>query len=211
MAITIFLITFAIIFLVNLIPAFGPPTWMVLSFIAFTYKVPSFPLFILVAVSASTSGRFFLTLSSKYLIRNRFLGERYRKNIDYLKQHLEKRKKTLSGIFLLEAFTPLPSDQFFVAYGLTGLKARYALVPFFIGRLFTYSFWVYTATEVSKRLAANSISNLSFFSTSFVLMELVIIFLVYFFIKMDWEYFILHHGFRILVKAEEKLQDDSGE
>ncbi len=196
MPITLFLITFIVVFLVNLIPAFGPPTWMVLSFIAFTYTIPSFPLFILTAVSASTLGRFFLTLSSKHLIRNHFLGDGYRKNIDHLKEHLEKRKKTLSGIFLLEAFTPLPSDQFFVAYGLTGLKTRYALVPFFIGRIFTYSFWVYTATEVSKSLAVKSISNLSFLSTSFILLELLVIFLVYLFIKIDWEHFILHHRFK---------------
>jgi len=197
MDLTFFIITFIIVFLVNLIPAFGPPTWMVLSFIAFAYPISSFPLFILVAVSASTSGRFFLTLSSRYLIRNNFLGDKYKRNIDHLKKHLDKRKKTLSGIFLLEAFTPLPSDQFFVAYGLTGLKIRYALVPFFIGRIFTYSFWVYTATEASKRLAASSIINLSFLSTSFVLLELVIIFFVYVFIKIDWEHFILHRKFRI--------------
>lgn len=198
MEIIIFLLTFIIIFLVNLIPAFGPPTWMVLSFIAFTYPIPSYPLFILVAVTASTSGRYFLTISSERLIRNRFLGDGYKKNIDHLREHLEKRKKTLSGIFLLEAITPLPSDQFFIAYGLTGLKARYALVPFFIGRIFTYSFWVYTATEASKSLAAKSITNLSFLSASFILMELAIIFLVYLFIKIDWEYFILHHRLRIL-------------
>ncbi len=197
MILTIFIYTFIIVFLLNLIPIFGPPTWMVLSFIAFTYPIPSFILFVLTAVAASTLGRFVLTLSSKHLVRNHLLSGRYRRNIDHLRTHLQKKSMTTSSIFLIEAFTPLPSDQLFIAYGLTGLKMRYALIPFALGRIFTYSFWVYTATEVSKRVAANTLTKLSFLSSSFILIELSLLFLVYVFVKIDWEYFILHHKFRI--------------
>lgn len=198
MDLTVFIYTFLAVFVLNLIPFFGPPTWMALSFIAFSYPISSIPLFILTALVASTAGRFVLTLYSKLLIRNRFLSTRSRKNIDHLKNYLEKNPLTTFNIFLIEAFTPLPSHQFFIAYGLTGLKARYALIPFAIGRTFTYSFWVLTATELSKRVAANSFSTLSFFSTSFILIELALLFMIYLFIKIDWQHFLLHKRFRLL-------------
>jgi|SRR3989344_3379152 len=197
MAFEVYIYTFISVFLLNIIPAFGPPTWMILSFIAFNYNIPYLIPFVLVAVAASTSGRFVMTSLSKHIIRNRLLSEKYRRNVDHLREHLEKKSMATSTVFLIDAVTPLPSDQLFVAYGLTGLKARYALVPFAIGRLFTYSFFAYTATEVSKYAAANSLTSLSFLSGSFVIMELLLLLFVYFFIKIDWEHLILHHRFRI--------------
>ena len=198
MVMSIIIYTFVIIFLLNLIPILGPPTWTILSFISFTYPIPSLPLFIFVALCASTLGRIVLTLSSKHIIRNHLLGDKYRKNMDYLRRRLEKRPHFASIVFFIEAFTPLPSDQFFIAYGLTGMKLRYALVPFFVARIFTYSFWTYTASEASKSIWANSLTHLSFLGWSFILAEILLLFLLYSFVKIDWENFILHHEFRIL-------------
>lgn len=198
MVISIYLNTFIVVFILNLIPILGPPTWTVLSFISFTYPIPTLFLFVLVALCASTLGRTVLTLSSKYIIRNRFLNEKHKRNMEYLRKHLEKRPHFASIIFFLEAFTPLPSDQLFIAYGLTGLKLRYALVPFVLARIFTYSFWVYTASDLSKKILANSLINLSFISWTFIFGELLILLLVYYFVKIDWQHVILNHKFRIL-------------
>ena len=198
MVLNIFISAFIIIFLLNLIPVFGPPTWTVLSFISFVYPISSLPLFIFVALCASTSGRLVLTLSSKYILRNHLLGEKYRLNMDYLKKHLEKRPHYASLLFFIEAFTPLPSDQFFIAYGLTGMKLRYALVPFFVARIFTYSFWVYTASAVSKTILTRSFDILSFLTWPFIIGELVVLFLVYLFVKVDWRHFVSNHKFKIL-------------
>lgn len=198
MELMIFIYTFIAIFALNLIPIFGPPTWMVLSFITLTYAIPSLPLFVIVALCGSALGRSTLTYFSERILRNRFLGRKYRENVTHLKKHLEKKPLTTSTIFLLEAFTPLPSDQLFVAYGLTGLKLRYAIIPFIIGRAFTYSFWVFLATEATKQLGASSISSLSFLSGPFIAAELVILFIVYLFVRIDWEQFILHHTIRFI-------------
>ena len=198
MSYIIYIVAFLVIFADNLIPIFGPPTWTILSFIAFNYHagIPSLPLFVLVGVTAASLGRFILTLSSKYIIRNRILGISTRGNIDHLKNHLEKNKWVASTIFLLDAISPLPSDQLFIAYGLTDLPARYAIIPFFFGRIFTYSFWVYTATYVSERVSLSSLSITSFFSGSVILLELLLLSFVYLFIKIDWEHLILHHRLR---------------
>lgn len=198
MVLNIFVFAFILVFIFNLIPVFGPPTWLILSFISLTYPIPSLPLFVLVTLTASTSGRIILTLSAKQIIRNRFLGEKYRRNMEHLKKRLEKRPFSIVVFFFLEAFTPLPSDQFFVAYGLTGMKIRYAIIPFFVARLFTYSFWVYTASEVSRGIAANSLINFSFLSWSFVLGELLLLILIYLFVKIDWQRLISKHKVKIL-------------
>ena len=190
---------FIIVFFVNLIPIFGPPTWMVLAFISLTYPSPNFAPLIFTAVCASTLGRGVLTLSSEKIIRNHFLGEGYKRNINHLKENLKKKPLTISTVFLAEAFTPLPSDQFFIAYGLTGLKLRYALVPFFIGRVFTYSLWIYVATEAAKVIAADSLTSFSFISTQFIIVELAILFLLFLFVKIDWQYFILRRKFRFFM------------
>ncbi len=198
MVLSVFLYAFIIVFLLNVIPIFGPPTWLVLSFISFNYPISSLPLFVLVTLTASTLGRIILTLSAKQIIRNRFLGEKYRKNMEYLRKRLEKRPFSVVVVFFLEAFTPLPSDQFFIAYGLTGMKLRYAIVPFFVARLFTYSFWIYTASAVSRGIAANSLINFSFLSWSFVLGELLLLVIIFFFVKIDWQRLILEHKVEVL-------------
>jgi len=198
MVINVFVYGFLLIFVLNLLPILGPPTWTVLSFLSFSYPIPSLPLFIFVALCASTCGRIILTLSAKYIIRNRFLSEKYKKNMEYLRKKLEKSPHYASVLFFIEAFTPLPSDQFFIAYGLTGMKLRYAIIPFFVARMFTYSFWVYTATEVSKSAWAQSLTSLSFITWPFILGEVLLLFLVYSFVKLDWQHLVFKHKFRLI-------------
>jgi hypothetical protein len=42
----------------------------------------------------------------------------------------------------------LPSNYLFIAYGLTSLPIAFLLIPFFVGRLVSYTFWVRTASTV---------------------------------------------------------------
>ena len=198
MVVNVFIIEFFAILLLNMIPILGPPTFVVLSIIAFTYPIPSLPIFIIVALCAATIGRIILTLSAKYIIRNRFLGEKYRKNMDYLRRRLNKRPYFTSMIFFIEAFTPLPSDQFFIAFGLTGMGLWYAIVPFFVARIFTYSFWTYTASTLSKEALLSSFTFASFLSWPFLIAELLLLTLLYYFVKVDWEHIILHRRLKII-------------
>jgi membrane protein YqaA with SNARE-associated domain len=185
------------VFLLNLIPIFGPPTWTVLAFVAFAYPIPSIPLFVFAALCGSTLGRIILTLSSKHILRNHLLHTKYRINMDRLKKHLDKRPYFSSIVFFVEAFTPLPSDQFFIAYGLTGMKLRYAIIPFFIARVFTYSFWAYTSSQLSRNLV-QTFNFMSFLTLPFIIGEICIIILLYYFVKVDWDYLIWKRRFRVI-------------
>jgi hypothetical protein len=195
-----------LIFIINVIPAFMPPTWMLLSFVGFTFHFSNYSLviFSVFAAIAAVSGRAILALFSDRIIRNRFLSNRTRENIDIIKINIEKRKVFLSGFFLLFAFSPFPSGQLFLAYGLTGLKLRFATIPFFIGRLVSYLFWAFTASEISERLVVSDFKSGAFFSLYFILAQLGTLFLVYLFAKVDWKILFEERKIRFLKKEAVK-------
>ena len=136
-----------VIFIINVIPAFMPPTWILLSFIGFNFHLGNYSLAILavLAAFASSGGRAVLAILSKRILRNKVISESVRNNMDKLKENIIKRKNLTRGFFLFYAFSPFPSGQLFLAYGLTDLKLRLAIIPFFLGRMSSYLFWVFVS------------------------------------------------------------------
>lgn len=189
-----------LIFIINVIPAFMPPTWMLLSFVGFNFNLSGFALIILsiLAAVASTSGRTILALLSSRLIRNKILSPNAVANVDFIKHRLENKKIFTFGFFLFFAFSPFPSGPLFLAYGLTGLKLRIAAVPFFIGRAVSYLFWALTASGVSEMLDLTSSKSELFFGLGFVLAQALVLYLVYLFIKIDWRALFEEHTIRFV-------------
>ena len=66
---------FVVVFVLNLLPAFAPPTWTAMSFIGLTIPKIDFVLTALVAATAATSGRIVLAKLSRVLVRQK-LAER---------------------------------------------------------------------------------------------------------------------------------------
>ena len=75
-------------------------------------------------------------------MRKKLLSDAHRANIDVTKNHLEARTTLTAGLFLFYAFSPLPSNFLFIAYGLTGLPLLRVALPFFVGRLASYGFFI---------------------------------------------------------------------
>ena len=194
-----------IIFLMNIVPAFMPPTWILLSFVGFNFHLSNYSLVVLsvFAAIASTSGRIILSLISDKIIRNKFLSETAKSNIDNLKKKIEGNKAFTFGFFLSYAFSPFPSGQLFLAYGLTNLKTKIAAIPFFVGRLISYSFWALTASEISKRVDITSLKSGAFFSGFFILAQMAAFYMVYLFIKLDWKILFEEHKIRFVKKIIE--------
>lgn len=181
----IFIYIFIIILLFNLLPVFTPPTWMLLSYIGVKYQ-PDLIILSLVGAVAATCGRLLLAQLSTVLVRNHWLAEHTIKNIDVIRDELKGRKKLTATIFLLYAFGPLPSNQLFIAYGLSNLKLSVIAFPFFIGRLASYLFWAFTAKKLTEHVVANSLFNKEFFSGYFIFMQLLTLLMIYIFTKIDW-------------------------
>jgi len=180
-----FLLISLVIFVLNIIPIFAPPTWTVLSFIAITYESNIIVLAIVGAVAA-TLGRLTLAKLSRVIVRQKFLGDDTRSNIDAVKERLESNAKLTFSLFLFYAFSPFPSNHLFIAYGLTALKLTLIAVPFLLGRLVSYAFFAFTASTVAQLLNYESVTSRSFFSYYFVASQLFGLLVIYVFTKTDW-------------------------
>lgn len=177
---------FLMILVFNLAPAFTPPTWMLLSYIQITYH-PHFLALALVGAFAATTGRLLLAKLANLIVRERFLSQRGIANLNVVKAWLQERKKLTFSIFLFYAFSPLPSNQLFLAYGLTDLDLSLISLPFFIGRFTSYFFWIVTASTVAHTLASKVLLSGGFIKSYFLIVQALTLVLVYAFTQIDWQ------------------------
>jgi uncharacterized membrane protein YdjX (TVP38/TMEM64 family) len=138
---------FVLVLAINLLPAFGPPTWAVLVFARLNWHLNPVGLVVLGA-TASMIGRFLLASASKRT-RSHFPA-RFRQNLQRASELLGKRKRGAAALFLLFVFSPLPSAQLFVAAGLLDLPLAALAAAFFLGRVVSYSIYVAAATLADK-------------------------------------------------------------
>lgn len=180
-----------LIFALNVVPAFAPPTWMALSWIGFAHPQYNPFAVALVGALAATAGRVVLAKLSRIIIRQRFMSEASRTNIEVIKEAIEGHRALTAGTFLFFAFSPFASNFLFIAYGLTSSPMRLVAIPFFLGRFVSYSFFVYAAAEVSQRLGMNGAAAKNYFGIYFVASQILVIIALYVFARIDW-----HHAIR---------------
>lgn len=181
---------FVVVLLLNLVPAFAPPTWMAMSWVGFNFSEGNPFVFAIVAASAATIGRLVLAKSSRSLVRGRLMRESDRENIDAVEQWLKKRRKLTVGAFFLYALGPLPSNYLFIAYGLSGLPLRVIGVAFFVGRAISYSVWAHLGRFASAFVDPESEFEGGYLSGYFIITQLALLALVYLLMKFDWKMLI---------------------
>lgn len=142
------LIVFAIIFGMNLLPAFAPPTWTVLAYFALTLGI-FVPLLIVTGVIAASTGRWSLaTLFRRYRHK---LPDSYVLNMENAATHLTKSQHHARALLALFLVSPLSSAQLFEAAGIMkAIAIRPLVFAFAAGRLVTYSVTVTGATAVAE-------------------------------------------------------------
>jgi len=151
---TLVIVQWVVIFLANIIPAFMPPSWAILS--AFYISSPQniFAL-ILIGVTASTCGRFALAkLSGK--VTSKFASASKKKEFDAIGAKLEGKAFQKFIFTFIYALSPLPSNALFIAFGATKTRMREVLAGFFIGRFISYLFLVFTTNQVFSSLEATA-------------------------------------------------------
>jgi membrane protein YqaA with SNARE-associated domain len=204
-----FLVLFLVVLLLNIIPAFAPPTWMVFSFLGFRLPTHMDWSFALVGAVAAAMGRSLLGKLSRIIIRNRWLSDAAKQSINSLKPELEKRPNLTFGLFLFYAFTPLPSNYLFIAYGLTTMPLIRLVAPFFIGRFVSYYFWTMSAAAVSRKLELEETDAMAYFSVYFVLTQFALLGVVYVFMRVDWKLLLQKRKWRWLPKSIPDLKRSS--
>jgi len=144
-----YLALFAIVFGINLLPAFGPPTWAVLVFTRLHWHLNPVALVLIGAVAAS-AGRYVLALGAR-----RFSGslpQRMRTNLEDARSFLNNRPRSAIAVFCIFVVSPLPSAQLFLAAGLLDLNLVLFTFAFFVGRLVSYSIYVSAAVLADRQL-----------------------------------------------------------
>lgn len=180
------ILLFSVVYALNLLPAFAPPTWVVFSYVGFRYPTPNVTLFALVGAVAATLGRLTLAKLARVVIRQKLMSPKSQDNVDAIRQRLQGRKKLTFGVFLFYAFTPFPSNFLFIAYGLTAMDLTLIAVPFFIGRTLSYSFWGFTSSAVARRVSAGAADILPYLSVYFVISQVALLSLIWVFTRVDW-------------------------
>ena len=178
---------FVLVFALNLIPAFAPPTWMALALVGFEYHDTSAALLAGVGAVAATLGRLTLAKLSHRIVRQKLLSDAHRANIDVIKDRLEKRKALTASVFLFYAFSPLPSNFLFIAYGLTGLPLLRVALPFFIGRLVSYGFFIMGGVAAGRRFEIDSMVSGAYALAWFIGTQFLILGALYCFTRVDWK------------------------
>ena len=136
------------VFGINLLPAFGPPTWAVLVLFSL-HGEHSIPALVLVGAAAAASGRLLLAHGTRRL--RRVFPERQRQNLEVAGEALtERRGRAVAGLALF-AVSPVPSAQLFEAAGLLPTARLLPLTTaFFAGRLVSYAVYVGGSTALKN-------------------------------------------------------------
>ena len=179
-------VLFIVVFVLNVLPAFAPPTWTTMSFMGLAVPNVDVLLLALVAATAATCGRILLAKLSRIIVRQKLLTEQVRRNVDAIRIGIENQRAMTLGTFLGYSLSPLPSNYLFIAYGLTSLPIAFLSVPFFIGRFVSYAFWTRTASTIGDWLDWDAFESAPYFVAYFLLSQLLLAPVVYGFTRLDW-------------------------
>jgi uncharacterized membrane protein YdjX (TVP38/TMEM64 family) len=176
-----YLLTFGCVFAVNLLPAFGPPTWAVLAFFTLRYDLPVVPMVVGGAVCAA-SGRLLLGHASRHL-RRRLSAER-REQLSVAADALTGERRRSVGTLGLFALSPVPSAQLFVAAGLLDLRLLRLTGAFFAGRLVSYA--IYVSGTAFARESLGDVLGDAFASPIGIALQLAMLLGVVALLRIDW-------------------------
>lgn len=144
-----YLAVFAIVFGINLLPAFGPPTWAVLVFTRLHWHLNPVALVLIGAVAAA-SGRYLLALGARHFSTR--LPRRMQDNLQDARGLLNRKRGSVLAIFAVFVVSPLPSAQLFLAAGFLDLNLPLFTLAFFVGRLVSYSTYMTVAVLADRQL-----------------------------------------------------------
>lgn len=124
------------VLVINVVPAFMPPTWIVLAYYYATQGGNVLLLAVLGAVF-STMGRVLLAKGAAPVF-GRIFPEQLKKNADTARLVFSKNPWASALFTFLYALGPLPSNAIFMIAGTARLKLVPIVIGFFAGRVLSY-------------------------------------------------------------------------
>lgn len=179
----------AIIFAVNLLPAFGPPTSAVLVALTLSFDLASLPL-ILTGAAAAACGRYVLANGARRL-RPRLSAKRVASLAAAEHYLYENRVRTGLGLALF-ALSPVPSGQLFTAAGLMTVPLLPLTAVFFAGRLVSYTIYVTGASAIKDTFGDELVDSLT--SPIGIAVQVVALAALVVFVRLDWVRILARHA-----------------
>lgn len=172
----------AAVFGINLLPAFGPPTWAVLVLFHLNgdYKIA---LLVAVGALAAASGRLLLALATRRLAS--FLPRRQQENLEAAGELVSRRSAHSTAALGLFALSPVPSAQLFEAAGLMAIRLLPVTAAFFVGRTISYSLYVGGARALSSTDTGKVLLS-SLTSPWGIALEILMIVALVLFARINW-------------------------
>ncbi len=196
---------YAVTVIINVVPAFMPPSWSVLAFFLIKYDLPLLLVTIGGAV-ASSVGRLGLALASRRW-GSRLLSRQRRRKLRRLGVWLdEKPRWAIPLVVLLFALGPIPSNAVFIAAGLTGIRLTPVFVGFFVGRAISY-----TVLDLATRKVVGDFQNLfigQFHNPLALALDALMLGAVVIFALIDWPKLL--HLPDVSEESEEPERDGHG-
>lgn len=178
-----YLILFAIVLGVNLMPAFGPPTWTIIVAYGLSTHMPLAALVVIGAIAAAL-GRFLLAYGFGHL--RKFIPARAKKNLEAAGKAIERRKHHSILALSLFALSPLPSAQLFEAAGLVRVRLAKFTAAFFAGRLISYAIYGAMAKGIEGTTVGGAFRH-ALVSPLGIGLQILMIALLVFLTRIDWE------------------------
>jgi uncharacterized membrane protein YdjX (TVP38/TMEM64 family) len=174
---------FVIVLGVNMMPAFGPPTWSIIVLYGLGTQMPIAAI-ILTGALAAALGRF--ALAHAFRMLGRRVPARIRSNLAAARDALERNKR--GGLLALGLFalSPLPSAQLFEAAGLARVRLAGFTAAFFAGRLVSYSIYAVTAKGIQKTSVGDQFLK-TFTSPASIAIQLLMIAALVALMRVDWQ------------------------
>ena len=173
----------AVVFLMNLVPYFMPPTWAVVTFFLIAFSLPVWPLAIGCAF-ASTAGRCGLYYLSARLGRQ-LLSDQKQRNVAALGNWLNQRPGWRGVVdVLIYSLGPIPSNDLFIAAGLSRATLWPVALGFLPGRMVSYPLLALTAKGANDQLGG--ILTRQWHDPKWLALELLSIAGIWLFSRIDW-------------------------
>ncbi len=176
-----YLVLAGVVFGVNLLPAFGPPTWAILVWFAIARDLDPVAL-VLVGAAAATLGR--LTLAKGAGAFRGRLSDRRREGLDAARTLLHSSRRRTAATLGLFLVSPLPSAQLFVAAGLVAAPLRPLAAAFLAGRLVSYSIYVSAGSVANENFG--DVFEGAFRSPLGIALQLVMLAALVLLLRVDW-------------------------
>jgi hypothetical protein len=167
-----YLLAAIVIFVANTVPAFAPPTWLILVFFSLRHGLDPVAL-VLIGVTCAVSGRAILAYTFRAI--RRWLPKGYVSNMENIGIYIDGHSSRVIGLLALFFLSPVSSAQLFEAAGIIkSIALRPLLVAFAGGRLISYSIYV-SGAAVLKETSIGEIAKRELTSPEAIFVQALLI------------------------------------